>query len=312
MVNKSPYYSRLSHLIALTHIMNDYKDFYSKLEAFFSSSTDYKDSIYKLYDIVNGNKVYHAKKEKKFYENNKQVIDKIAKYSDLAEYLYYNYGTNSNKSFFYEYLNNNIDKLDDIIDLLYRLKNLGIDEINFVEDLFIDKEYEYDTNNLYGFNGAYFLENMYAIPTYDDNIIKYKTKGSNYKIYTNNKRCIEVNNLVFSKTLLPSIIGNSLIEEIIKLKDNIKDEIDILKTSIILNVTLDDLINQYDITSAALSSLDSLANKKEILNALNKIKKQITRLQMMKNYYNESTKDSINQDILNDEKEKYLKRRKHI
>ena len=153
---------------------------------------------------------------------------------------------------------------------------------------------------------------MYAIPTYDDNIMRYRTKGSNYKIYTNNKRCIEVNNLIFSKSLLPSIIDNSLIDEIINLKDDIKEEIDILKTSIIFNVTLDDLFNQYDITSSALSSLDSLANKKEILNALNKIKKQIIRLQMMKNYYNESTIDTIDQNVLNNEKEKYLKRRKHI
>ena len=313
MASKESYYIQTNVLKALINIIDEFPEFNTKLMKFLKNSKDYKDSMFNIGAMDNGNKVYHAKNDKKFYLENKETIDKISKYSNFFEFICCNYSINEvrNKNilFFYNYIINNKNKIPNILELLDYFTSIGIQDINFVNDSFTEETFEYDYTTRFGSD---YFENMYAIPTILPNKIVYKTQGSNYRLYTNNRRCITVNNLLFSKECFPKELNDNLIREIIALKDTIQEENKIIKNSVILNVTLDDLYNQYEETNRLIESLDGIENKKEILNTLKRISKQIKRIETIRNNYNYSNQDKIDPNVLNEEKMIYRKTRNHI
>lgn len=308
------YYIQVDVLKAIISIIDQFEDFNNETIIYLKNSKDYKESMFNISKLANGNKIYHAKDDKKFYNNNKIIIDKISKYVNVFEFFCYTYGinktTNKNITFYYNYIINNKDNIQNILELLDSFKKLGIQDVTYINDSFENEIFEFDYTTRYG---AYYLENMYAIPTILPNRLVYKTKESNYKIYTNNKKEIIVNNLLFNKKQLPPIIDKiSLVKEILELEDSIKEENELIKSAVILNVTIDDLQNQYEETEKLIQSLDNINNKNEIINTLKKLNKQLKRIEVLKKMYNLSIKDKIDENILNVEKNIYLKIRNHI
>lgn len=313
MANNS-YYIEIDVLEALISIIDQFEEFNNKTIIYLENSKDYKESIFNISKLANGNKVYHDKYDKKFYNSNKNIIDKISKYVNVFEFFCYTYGTNKttndNILFYYNYIINNIDNIQNILELLNSFKRLGIKVVTYVNDSFKNEIYEFDYTTRYG---TYYLENMYAIPTILTNRLIYKTKESNYKIYTNNKNEIIVNNLLFDKRKLPSIIDKvALVKEIIELEDSIKEENELIKSAVILNVTIEDLQNQYEETEKLIQSLENINNKNEILITLKEINEQLKKIDIIKKMYNSSIKDKIDENILEVEKNIYLKIRNHI
>lgn len=313
MISKESYYIQVNVLEALIDILDEFLEFNDKIMEFLKNSKNHKDSMYNLGVLTCGNRVSHAKYDKRFYNENKEILDKIHTHVNLFEFLCYNYGINQIKNknilFYYNYLKDNEDNLSDISNLLSKFTKLGITDINFINDSFVNDTYEFDYTTRYG---ADYLENMYAVPTIIPNKLVYKTTGSNYKIFTNNKKCITINNLLFNPSLLPDVLDEGLLREILYLSNTIKEDNEVLKNAVILNVTIDDLNNQFEETNRLINSLDSIYDKKEMLNTLRRISKQIKKLELLRNGHNRAIENKIDQNNLNDEKIIYRKTRNHI
>jgi len=76
--------SKVSNLIALTRIFEDYDDFKEKIEEYVAYNG--KAGLSDLSLVSKANVVFLAFKAKKFYRENKAVIDEINAYSDIVSF----------------------------------------------------------------------------------------------------------------------------------------------------------------------------------------------------------------------------------
>ena len=293
----------VKNLIALCHILDDYEKFDEEAKEYFliEQNKDAFSTMYRmtyLNDVLRGKKCVTPaqRKAKKFYENNKKVIDIINKYSDVYSFCidFHNniHVHRKNVEFFYKYLREHRDNLDDIIALTKKIKDLGITELYFDEE----GDFQKETCQLHTdyISEISYLENMEAILNYDNNIIEYKTNGSNYKIsfyLVREERndgirdlVIEVDNLLFSPDSLPTKIDpKNMINEIIELKSGKEKEFQAMEDSVDLNLSRDDLsslIYKLEHVTNGLEAVSEnelgsikeiISNLRENLNRLNKI-----------------------------------------
>lgn len=310
-------------LLALAHILDKYENFRKNLIKFVSSKYN-RDDIYNLYEVSNG-KMVLSPKARKFYKNNKEVIDIINKYLQINTFIYASYKSNGeyNKEndvdYFYKYLKDNEDKLDDIILLLEKIKKLGFRDFELTEENFKDKEYQFDLCAKYSFfTEINYLENMESIPTYQKEIIKYKTKGSNYCIQvpviddaTNsyNKKII-LNNLFFDSKLLPkSLKKEDIYDKLIPLKQEKEEEELALKESVELGIGIADFESQFEKLSYIVYRLENIENKDKLKKALIDIKESIDSLKKVDKNNNDNViekNNTITSELIEKEKQKYL------
>ena len=153
---------------------------------------------------------------------------------------------------------------------------------------------------------------MEAIPNYDENIVKYKTNGSNYKITINEIngfKGITVNNLLFSAKILPDNLNSYEIKlEIVSLKKKIEESCNIVKQVVDVNVGINSLYSQYELLKTSIDELDNFNKKEEILKSLSKIKKQLIKLNKYKEDFNSGIKDEFIEEINLNDLESYQKR----
>lgn len=135
----------INNLLALAHILDTYKIFNKRVKKY-ASSKNSRDDILRLYEISKG-KFVLSMKARKFYNENKNVIDIISQYSSISDFMNFinksDVSSQGEMDYFYMYLNKNKDKINDIIKLLERIQELGFDEIKFNEEEdFKNKHYE--------------------------------------------------------------------------------------------------------------------------------------------------------------------------
>ena len=120
---------RVESLITLCHILNDYNDFTKNLAKLIKTKYN-RDIVYMLDKISNGEFVIGAHKVKKFYRENKSVIDTINKFSNISKFITYNYDYQGNLKeetgldYFYEYIRSHKEDLEKILSLLEKIKTL--------------------------------------------------------------------------------------------------------------------------------------------------------------------------------------------
>ena len=177
----------VNNLIALCHILNDYDEFTQNLTRLIKVK-DNRDIVYNLYKISKGQVVIGSKKVKRFYQDNKSVIDIINKFSSISEFITHNYDWHGNLreepgvDFFYKYITNHQKDLERILPLLEKIKKLGFDRLEFNEELdFTNNKYKIHTRFNDNFRISY-LDNMEAVPNYRSDVVEYRTTGSNYEI----------------------------------------------------------------------------------------------------------------------------------
>lgn len=221
----------VNNLIALCYILDEYPTFSSNLSNFILHKYN-REKVYSLYQIsYEKKKKLFSGKVKKFYKENKEVIDKINKFSDVSRFINLNFDSQgdmieeSEIDFFYEYFIVNRDKLDKILLVLEKIKSLGYNEIHFDEtNHFETKEYRICADLNIEFS---FFDNISIIPNYSDNVINYRPLKSNYKMDFNlYDKSITLNNFLFDSHILPESLDKEyLFKKVLEEKKKCKDKI---------------------------------------------------------------------------------------
>lgn len=315
----------VSTLLALCDILDSYEAFRNRLSLLLNNKNI---NPYKLIDLADGTVIIGHLKVKKFYNDNKDIIDKLRQHSCICEFINFTYLYNkkANKEseieFFYKYFLNNIDKLEIIKSLLKRIKKLGINFIEFdaQADFTVD---EYCINSILGDNYQIsYLDNMKAISNYNSSVVKYITTNSNYlinvgvlspsSIISNNRKSITVNSLFFDPDRLPKELSQeSIFNNIIALKKECQEECIAIKNSVDLNILLDNLNKQIQSIYKVIESIEQSENKIELKKVLDKLLKSFEELQLLDFKYNEDivqTYNSITSETLEEEKKLQLRR----
>ena len=318
--------SDIDNLIALCHILNAYTEFTQNLPKLIKTKYN-RDIVYNLYKISKGKLVVGSKKVKKFYQENKSVIDTINKFSNICIFINYNYDWQGNLSeesglnFFYKYISTHQESLERILSVLEKIKKLGFDKLEFDEELdFTNNEYKIYTRFNDNFRISY-LDNMEAVPNYRSDVVEYKTTGSNYEIVADvsfsdlskyGKKII-VNSLLYDYKSLPvDITKEFTFDRIVSLKKEQQEDCDSIRNSVDLSIGVDDLYSQFDTTSRIIERLKNVESKEQLREILLGIKSYLDQLQSISSKYDDSVAQNdspITREKLQEEKRLYLERR---
>ena len=288
------YNVNIKSLIALGHILNDFTNFENNLNKVLNKAKpDFLDNL-KIISLKSKFLINH--KAKKFYDQNKSVIDNINNYIDIDEFIKINYLKESNLTYFYEYFVKNYDNLNQIMQVLYTLDDLGFNELSLNEEEdFTNEIYSLDPNTKNNFNFVY-VDNIKVLPSSSDKI-NYITTSSNYKIILDrlNKnickfhRIVIVNTLLFDYHTLPHhLTKEDTFDKICLLKEQNKDLDLKVKDIVSLENTINDLINNISLISSITSNL-SFTNEKitEIKQILLTLEKELLTIKKLKDNYTE-------------------------
>lgn len=328
--------AHVDSLIVLWHILFDPSDLWHQYVQRLNEYQGLKDNYYKidalrpfseaaerLQSIHDGKNVKGSRKIKKFYKDHQSVLDIICQYSSIKNFTNYNFDWNrklkdsSGLDFFYGYFTNHEDEAEKILAVLERLKQLGLQELHLEEGKdFTTGIYRMNTRNSL-ISDIEILDNMELVPNYEDDVVTYRTTGSNYEIREGGMwgNSVTVNNLTFDPERLPkSMARNELYYQIIDLKNSHQQECDSLRDSIDLSVAIDDLSSQVNIASQVVERLKSVHNKDELHQLLLQIKEHLEQLHTISTQYDSEISQSsslITEEKLQSEKTNYLRRRKY-
>lgn len=329
MIKKESRKIDIDAAIALCNILGEFENFNKSAKDLLMRGNNIT-ITYRLNRIATGEKIKSPKGNEdiiKFYLENTDIIEEIQRYLPLDNFLLQNYTQDGNMSEnsciknLYEYLKKNEDKKDEILELLYKVKDLGFSNMTFDESLdFTNTNYrlkeEFSQNNTV----AYF-DNIKVIPNYNYGAVEYKTTGSNYKMTLKTSyfdiskydRSIAFNSLVFDHSEMPKEISKaSIFDSIISLKEEHKDTCKEITDSVNLSVKVDDLYEQLVSLNELVERLSQIAPRKEIKAILANIEGQLNELKGKSDKYSESITDektNITMEGLNKQKVAYLKRR---
>ena len=313
-----------NNAIALCHIIDDFKEFERRLLPLISPKYN-RDFVYQLWHISKGDFCLCARKAKRFYRENKRVIDTISEYSNIATFINGSYDWYGNPvpelQLIYNYILKHKSELDHILTILEKLKKLGFTRFDFNEDFDFTKE-TYETSKSFWriYREIVYVANIEIIPSYFEPNIKYKTLGSNYKIelersfdnISEYRNTIFLNSLLFDPNSLPERIDKeSTYDYILGLASKQDEKTRLVKSSVDLSVGINDLNIQLAIFAATINELDGVKNKEEMLRVLSSLKGNIEELKALSLEHDKSIEEEtdITQEILEDERTLYLRRR---
>lgn len=316
---ESNYKVNINHLMALIHVIDYFDDFNTKLTDFISVKNN-RNVIWNLEKVSKGKMCFDFGKAKRFYKENKWIIDEINKYSNIGNFICWHYSfmgkPDDTLLFMYDYLKNNRNDLQKIINLLKKLKELGFIDFEFNPELdFSNKTYSVNSDTRFGVT---YLDNLEVLPMYVDGRIEYKTNGSNYKIFIrpsydgkllNYAAKITLNSLTFDADRLPkSITKEETFDKIVALKNERNQEYSIIRDSVDLSIGIEDLSLMVTKINGKFNNLDNVTKKEELLKLLENIKIDIVKMQEISCSYDESMvqiNPNITSELLEKEKKYY-------
>lgn len=160
-----------------------------------------------------------------------------------------------------------------------------------------------------------YLDNLIIVPNYKQNIVKYQTKASNYKInlaihdYTTIRgKKILLNSLSFDVENLPkSLTLKETINKIIALKNEHKIENSIVSNSVNLSIGIEDLSIMVNSVDKVISNSENI-DKKDLITSLANIKNELLKMKTtIENYEKDAINNTttITQELLDEEKNQY-------
>lgn len=317
------YSAETRNIIALCHIIDDFEGFRERLMPMISAGYN-RNFVSQLLDISRGEFIFGASTARKFYSENKAIMDTINTYSDISRFICSNYGTfgepYGNLEFFYEFISNHKDEMYKILAVLEKLNELGFDIFEFNENLDF-------TTEMYGVEPSFrrnrhitYVANLEVIPSYDS-YITFRTTGSNYKmdlstvfseIDTYGMR-ITLNSLLFDPKSFPeSINRKNTFDHILELKDAQREQTDAIRNSVNLSVSVENLDMQLVASSIVISKLDGVENKGEMLAVLESIRQDVEKLKALSLQHDSRVSEQqplLTPEVLKKEKALYLRRR---
>ena len=297
----------VADLIVLCHIIDSFEefneDFYELMKL--NERIPVVSRLWNIVDLKQSKDMIwdsnDNKKMKDFYRKHRLEIDVINRYSSLMYFFNSHYdvkgnilkGHNcgNNFYFFYQYFLSNKEKTSQILELLMKMKMLGINTLKFNPSAdFNNQEYEAYTD--FSANACFeYLENIEVISNYDEDKVRYRNLGSNYKITMEpclrrnvSFNVITVNNLLFGADRLPdelservvfAEINRFLVAEAEKWNDVHK----VLDLSARFSIATDNLLGWFDEASNVIDNLKDAKNKEELISILLKIKENLESLQ---------------------------------
>lgn len=319
----------IDNLITLCHILDDYEEFEKILIKAMKHGSD-RDFVFQLDDVSKGKFRLGSYKARRFYEENKLIIDAINHYSTIPSFINLNYGINGkiigDIRFFYEYLVSHKEDIEKILFLMNKLKELGFDNIEFNDELDFTKEVYKTSLSQYDNFYLMYVANPEVIPNYT-NEINYVTKDSKYKMIlsitgykekeiSKYNRKIILNSLIFNPYMLPEELDlEHTYGNLVRLKEEQSDETFLIRNLVDLNVSIFDLDKQYDSTYRIINGLnDNIKHREELVTILMEIKAKLEKLKLLGLEYNRSISRNdplLSQELLEQEKVYYLRRREN-
>ena len=254
---------QLDHLITFCKIFNSFDSMCKDILDLFDYYDD--EMAFYLERVACGtSNDFHAKL---FYNKHKDILDFIHKECGITDFflsIYDCYGYfNDNFRLFYHYIRHNKENLNDILDLLLKIKNLGVskitlDLINNLKSLRHGMYKNFNDNE-----SINYVTDIEFLPEYGDRII-YKSNSGDYILklkvsqdgFYKNTIEIVVSNLLFDKESLPSEVSKDSIYG--KIIDE-KTKVDMVYNAINNTVELNKIINDLNVMLSKLSKiLDSI------------------------------------------------------
>jgi len=318
---------RTLDLIALSFIIDEFDEFCDDLEKLTNSGLDMMYINRSLERLRLNQKGFIDKRIKDFYRKFSKQIFYINNHIPFSEFLDCNFDlvtgqpTPDSKEM-HDYLLKHRDENYKVLDILFKLDKLGVDQIMF-------NEYFDFTKQIYNLNRdflrnvkVYYIENAEPLPTYDKNFIKYKTTDSCYELqilpshdnnYTNST-VIKTNSLLFDVSRLPSNISKHVIfDELIEKSLEVEDESQSIRESVDLNIGLIDMEMAIHSLMKTADSLRYYDDRSKVISALTKIRDGLDELQIVTlEYDNKIVKNNegINHNVLEEEKDAVLLKKK--
>lgn len=327
MKNEQTIKIRTEDAIALCHIIDEFETFNKNLIKFLTGKKDNSELILKIWKLSTGQRCITSKKMRKFYNDNKSVIDIINKYSNILYFICQNYTLSKdsitiadNYYLFYKYILENKDKLDKIIAVLQKLKELGFKIFEFNTNLdFTEKSYFAYKEIPKNYGSFAYLDNLEVIPTYD-NGIEYKSNGSNYLMrlslpskYITILEQIFLNDLTFDVNRLPKeLTKKETFYKILALSQEKMQEYSIIRNSVDLSIGIEDLYSMYREIQSKFNKLEGVESKSKLLEKLRKVKEALEQMTTLSQEYDKqmvANNEGITESLLTKEKEAYIRRR---
>ena len=308
-------------LIVLCRIIDDFKEFEKRLIPMITPKYNI-DFVLQLYEVSIGKFKIGAWKAKRFYEENKSVIDTINKCSSISSFIFEMYfKPNEDFQFFYEYISNHKEEMEQILAVLRKLRKLGFWEFEFNESADFTKEI-YEVNPIFRNNfGLIYVDNLEVIPSYT-NSIKYKTTHSHYRMVldiigeeiADCSKKMTLNSLLFNPATLPvNVKRENTFEHIVRLKNEQQKQSAIIRNAVDLSISISDLENQLNTTNNTIGGLDEVKNKDEFVTLLVNIREYVEKLKALSVKHDSNILEQellVTPEVLNNERDLYLKRRR--
>lgn len=315
-----------NHLIAACHVIDRLVLFNQRLAAAMPEKNG-NDFVNNLWKVSNG-EFCLSLKARRFYEENKFVIDTINKYSDIHNFINENYdfdGTLYNTCLkrFINYLLRHQGDILQVIAVLRKLQELGFNKVEFDESVDFTQSTYRVYSNFERNNKVEFLDNLAAVPTYSSGVVEYKTSGSPYLMtldmhYRRLSSSITFNTIVlndfsFDPERLPAAITKEdIFDRIIGLRSAKQEEYTAVRESVDLNVGISDLYQMFNAVYAKLNGLTSVEQKDELIALLNSIHEAILKMQAISAEFDQTivqNNPDISEEILEEEKTAYMRQR---
>lgn len=311
----------LVDLLALTEVFNEYEEFDKDLTKLLSNKKSSVDTIAKIRMLATGEKGFFSKSIKEFYAKHKETIKKIQKYENIQSFLYHSYDFEKGTKI-YQYLSSHKDEIEKMKKVLLKLKELGVDKIEFNEEFdFAEKTYYMYTwlsDNI----SIHYVDNMEVIPEYPHGRILYKTTNSPFEIKFSTSfgeicktyNSAKLNSLTFDPNRLPSSPTKSEVIDYILMKQNeVKEEYEAIRYIIDLRQVENILEAKLRRLEAILQNVDRLSDKENVKRSLEEIKTQLENIKAeTKKYEDDITFEStyITSEVLEKEEEAYERRKR--
>lgn len=305
----------VKNILALCHILKEYEEFIKDANEIEAHNFSF---ILDITRLSLKQKKYVPRKVKSFYKKHKVTINVINDYSKIDLFLHEALNGEIAMQSMFKYLSKHTSNMEQILTLLEHIKSLGFNSVHLDETAdFSKKEYNVCVNPIQNFDKCIgYLENLERIPTYGTKTIKYKSKGSHYKIEINcglhsNKLykfdTIYVNSLLFDPNLLPIEANdpNALFEEIISLREEKVEECEKITDAVDLKIRLMDLEKQMQYTKNMIKNLSLTSEKESLEDSVRFMELEFVRMKQISDEYDKRLIEddfSITEEILKKER----------
>lgn len=270
--------------------------------------------------VIKNERCFNSRKAKKFYEENKKIIDTIKKHFSVWDFFSerYCWGPKYNEElkYMYNYIMENREELDKIIAVLEKIKQLEINDLQFNEDFdFTNETYTIYTSR-FSTSSYDYLDNLEVVPCYESDKIKYKTTGSNYKInFRDGSKFLEnikLNSLNFDAEKLPNYLDREeMLNKLFSLRDEKKKEYDVIRNSVDLNIKIENMSSITSVLESIVERIDNVKTKEDLKKNLLTITSSLSKMQSITdNNDKENIEKSkfITTEVLEKEKKLYKER----